>query len=146
METNFISIAIAGLIGGVVNCILVSKGFVKPTKHEQDGRTIYDIGFWGDIILGVAASIVVYCLGVDEITSQPKILGICFLSGIGGSNLIKNILQQQKIKIQQEEIFLGKSKLNSTTQNFAEVLKEMSEYLKLLTNKKKANSNQDEND
>ncbi len=148
MGTSYLIVTLFGLIGGIVNCILSSQGFVKPGINKINGKTTYELGFFGPIILGGAASLLVYCLGANEIPSTTKIYGICFLSGIGGGSLIKNLLEQNKIKSQQKEISLTNTKMESVTKEYTTLIKEylnikneIGEIIKNISTKKEDSEN-----
>jgi hypothetical protein len=96
-------IALAGMIGGVVNALISDNGFVLPRKEDVSGRLIVRPGVLGNVIVGgVAASISWGLYGplaaVDLIgTTSPagpaltlSALVGAMLVGVGGARWLTN--------------------------------------------------------
>jgi hypothetical protein len=53
-----VCIAIGGALGGIVNAIMVDKGFMPPSRDTVDGVTILRPGWVGNVIIGIVAAVV----------------------------------------------------------------------------------------
>jgi hypothetical protein len=99
METYFVvaSLIAAGFLGGTLNALFESEGFVLPkTQSLNDGRRIFRPGFLGNVLVGGIAAIVMAALygplGISNIRGTIQLdlrtLAGGLLSGIGGAKLL----------------------------------------------------------
>ena len=90
---------VIGAIGGILNCILYQKGFVKPQTVKEKDQSRWELGFLGNILMGAAAGFVVYAFAADELKPLRQ-TGLIFLGGLGGGNVLISFLQQHIIKVE----------------------------------------------
>ncbi|MDD5007095.1 MAG: hypothetical protein PHU49_04255 [Syntrophorhabdaceae bacterium] len=105
-------IILLGALGGVANCLLMREGFDLPRIliTEKNTKTLHP-GFFGNIILGIIASLVTYLLGTSQIQPLQQ-WGIAIVSGLGGGSLLVNLLQKYEV-----------STLNAKVSTFEKALK-----------------------
>jgi hypothetical protein len=92
-----------GAVGGILNCLLYQKGFVKPQTVKEIDQTRWEPGFLGNILMGAAAGFVVYAFAADELTPLRQ-TGLIFLGGLGGGNVLISFLQQHIIKVETDKV------------------------------------------
>ena len=113
-----LSIAIAGLVGGLLNAFFAAEGFILwRVDTLPDGRKIWQPGFIGNVVVGGVTAIVLAALYSPlgsvklELAGSPRTtydltlaeLAGAFLSGLGGARLLTqevgrhydNLAQQQ---------------------------------------------------
>lgn len=88
-----------GAIGGILNCLLYQKGFVKPQTVKEKEQTRWEPGFLGNILMGAAAGFVVFAFAADELKPLRQ-TGLIFLGGLGGGNVLISFMQQHIIKVE----------------------------------------------
>jgi len=94
-------ILFSGAFGGLVNAIMSSGERYRvslPAMVEKD----VELGMWGPIIIGVAASLVAWTMALHETTIYAQVGG-CFLAGMGGSSYLTSKLRIQNLQGVTEE-------------------------------------------
>jgi hypothetical protein len=97
----FLSVMIAGAIGGVVNAFFSNNGFVLPTKIIAGTSTIWRPGVLGNVFVGAVASMAAWAmygpLANTTIRSfnqaedfRPFAIGSSFLIGLSGARWLSN--------------------------------------------------------
>ena len=102
-------IAIAGLVGGLLNALFAAEGFILSRVDTlPDGRTIWRPGFLGNVVVGGVAAIVLTALysplgsiklgsarspGTTYDLTLAELAG-ALLSGLGGARLVDAGSQQ----------------------------------------------------
>jgi len=98
-------IVVAGIAGGIVNCLLSDEGFSLPYfDKNKEGRTAWHAGFLSNIALGIAASFLVWAFGANEISNWLRQIAVCFLAGVSGGNVVLTFLQKQKIELEKTKV------------------------------------------
>lgn len=101
---EIVLVLMAGIAGGVLNSILVEKGFIHPGNILMTtGRKKLDLGFFNNLILGAGAAFVVYAFGASELPFLKQ-LAMSLLGGIGGGNILTSMLQKHEIKLANTKI------------------------------------------
>jgi len=112
----WITVTVAGLFGGLCNALLVERRLLTPLCERIDGRRSIEPGTIGNMFLGMVAAFLVYCLGPDLVPKEllattvigklgelRQLIGVCLLAGIGGGNVITSLMQEQRIKLEQNK-------------------------------------------
>ncbi len=111
-------IAIAGLIGGLLNAFFAAEGFILwRIDTLPDGRTIWRPGFVGNVVVGGVTAIVLAALysplgsirlgaahsaGVTYDLTLAELAG-AFVSGLGGARLLTQEVGRHYDHLAQEE-------------------------------------------
>ncbi len=91
--------ALFGAIGGIGNCIIVEGGFVSPRKVLRDaGKTVWDIGALGTILVGAIAAVATYLLGTSDL-SLARQMGLSVAVGVGGGNILTSLAQKEQAQV-----------------------------------------------
>lgn len=93
---------LVGLLGGIINPIRAG-GFVKPERRTNaEGRTVYDPGFVGTIVVSVAAAFVAWLLSIDasfaDKSVDAKPIATALLAGIGGSQVLSSYIDRELLE------------------------------------------------
>ena len=116
MISSIIVTILAGLVGGILNCILFERGFIMPSRETiDDSKNRFNPGFLGNIALGIGASLIIWGLGASDFP-MGRMIAVCTLSGIGGGNLITSMLQKHQLD-------LANSKIDAISDNFNELIR-----------------------
>ena len=79
--------ALLGMLGGIANCLLLDNGFALPRLIQVgENKRVWNPGFFGNVLLGGIAALVVYFLGGSALP-QANQWGVSLVSGIGGASL-----------------------------------------------------------
>jgi hypothetical protein len=102
------TIALAGLLGGVINSLLSDSGFFLPAWDEVEGRRIFKLGALGNAFLGAAAAFISWGLygpfshyviippgPVTDLNLDVATLVGAIVAGSGGSRLITSALDKR---------------------------------------------------
>ncbi|HET7560560.1 MAG TPA: hypothetical protein VFK80_11425 [Limnochordia bacterium] len=108
-----IIVTLAGAVGGVVNALMSSHGFIMPRATQADGVTIYMPGWIGSVIVGAVAAAVSWGLYgplaavniAGPAAAVPANVGLTLSSlvgavlvGIGGARWITNEVDKSLLK------------------------------------------------
>jgi hypothetical protein len=97
--TNLLYAAAFGAIGGIANCILVDGGFASPRKVLRDaGKTVWDVGAIGTIVVGAIAAVATYLLGTSELPLGRQ-MGVSVAVGVGGGNILTSLAQKEQAQV-----------------------------------------------
>jgi hypothetical protein len=91
-----------GALGGFLNCILFTGGFVMPKIVHDEGHWICQPGFLGNIIMGAAAGFLIDVFMASELGGNKE-LALVLLGGVGGGNVLISLLQQHIIRVKEEK-------------------------------------------
>jgi hypothetical protein len=106
----FLTVVIAGAVGGFVNAFLSNNGFVVPQKVVEGTSTILKPGVFGNVLVGSVASLISWFMygpvantsirslnQVEEI--KPFIIGFSILIGIGGARWLSSEVDKQLLRV-----------------------------------------------
>ncbi len=89
-----------GIIGGIINCLMVESGFTLPhvLKSKQGVKT-WIPGFLKNILCGIVASFLAWAFGANELDLKRQ-AAFCLLAGISGSTAILSYLQKNQLNVE----------------------------------------------
>ncbi|MFZ2411845.1 MAG: hypothetical protein WAW23_09770, partial [Candidatus Methanoperedens sp.] len=91
-------------LGGFVNALLLDRDLLIPRFfRNSDGYIAVNAGFLSNVMIGAAASVLTWMFGANDLPPLRQI-GLCFLAGIGGGNIISSMLQNKQLILQQSKI------------------------------------------
>ena len=105
-------IAIAGLVGGLLNALFAAGGFILwRVDSLPDGRTIWRPGFVGNVVVGGVTAIVLAALysplGLIRLDTTYDLtlaqLAGALLSGLGGARLLTQEVGKHYDRLAQEQ-------------------------------------------
>ena len=110
----------AGCVGGLVNALLVDKGFKAPsTRLLENEERIWQPGWLGNLVVGGFTSLVTwglygpltkYPLLTSSTATPPEIvvavgeLTTALLIGVGGSRVLTSEVQKKLLEASKEEL------------------------------------------
>ena len=116
-----------GLLGGMLNSLIKDKGFIMPhTKQLDDGSSLWQPGFIGNMITGAFAAAVVSGLSgpLSQLSSGSStkyeftatIIISALVAGFGGAKILSDFFDnKQKDKVTQSQDNLIDSLVNHIT-------------------------------
>lgn len=114
-EAEIIFVILTGLFGGLLNSLLLERGFTWPYSEQLNShKKRWNPGFISNLALGIGASVIVYGISAENLPFW-KMISVCLLAGIGGGNLITTMLQKN-------EINLAETKINVMQENLRELI------------------------
>lgn len=104
----FITIFVAGAIGGVLNALITDNGFILPSPERINGIRIVRPGFIGNILIGAVAAVVSWgfygpLAGVNILDSQkfsltPSTFTGAILVGVAGAKWLTNEVDKSLLR------------------------------------------------
>ena len=94
-------ILFSGAFGGLVNAIMSGGERYRVSLPAMVDKDV-ELGMWGPIVIGVAASLVAWTMALHEAPIHAQVGG-CFLAGLGGANYLTSKLRIQNLQSATEE-------------------------------------------
>jgi hypothetical protein len=96
-------ILVFGAGGGLLNALLVEGNILVWPKRvaieARPGRFGLDLGFLGNVLMGVGAAALTYFLGDIGKLDAPHQYGLLFGGGLGGSSVLNGFLQGRTTRL-----------------------------------------------
>lgn len=98
MLTQFGWVLLMGFFGGALNAVIVDKGILWPIWTKRSGRRFLELGFFANVVLGIAAAILVWLIDPLNVIGKvvegdiKTLLGIAFASAMGGGSVLNNLI------------------------------------------------------
>ncbi len=89
---RWIAFVVVAIIGGFASSLINNRGMVKMYRWEKLDKKNFDLGFIGDIIIGLAAAAGILWMLTPQTYFQ--FLGIGAIGGYGGSSILRGLLNK----------------------------------------------------
>lgn len=95
---DLLAAGLLGALGGLGLGLLQERGLELPHSTQESGIRFIDLGFIGDMLVGILAAVLMYALNPPEGLLQLIATGVP--AGVGGSAVLKGYIQSTKLGIQ----------------------------------------------